>query len=36
MTDEEIIYFASTPGVFPVFGRENLKRGFIYKWNFTL
>jgi uncharacterized protein YgiM (DUF1202 family) len=34
--DEEIIYFSSSPGLFPVFGREILRKGFIYKWNFTL
>jgi len=35
-TDEEIIYFSSAPGLFPVFGREILKRGNSYKWDFTL
>jgi hypothetical protein len=34
--EEDIIYFSSSPGLFPVFGREILKKGFKYKWNFTL
>jgi hypothetical protein len=36
LTDEEIIYFSSAPGLYPVFGKEILKKGFIYKWNFSL
>ncbi len=36
LTDEEITFFSSAPGMYPVFGREILKRGFVYKWNFTL
>ncbi|MFN8255920.1 MAG: hypothetical protein U0W24_09550 [Bacteroidales bacterium] len=36
MEEEEIIYFASTPGLFPVFGREWLKKGNTYVWNFAL
>jgi hypothetical protein len=35
-TDEEITYFSSGPGLYPVFGRETLKKGNSYKWNFTL
>jgi hypothetical protein len=35
-TDENITYFSSAPGIYPVFGREILKKGFVYKWNFTL
>jgi hypothetical protein len=34
--NEEIIYFSSAPGLYPVFGREILKKGNSYKWNFTL
>jgi uncharacterized protein YgiM (DUF1202 family) len=34
--DEEITYFSSAPGLYPVFGREILKRGNSYKWDFTL
>jgi hypothetical protein len=34
--DEEITYFSSAPGLYPVFGREILKKGNSYKWNFTL
>jgi uncharacterized protein YgiM (DUF1202 family) len=33
--DEEITYFSSTPGLYPVFGREILKKGSSYKWDFT-
>jgi hypothetical protein len=36
LKDEEITYFSSAPGLYPVFGREILKKGFVYKWNFTL
>jgi len=35
-TDEEITYFSSAPGLYPVFGREILKKGNTYQWNFTL
>jgi hypothetical protein len=35
-SDEEIIYFSSAPGLFPVFGREILKKGNSYQWNFSL
>jgi hypothetical protein len=34
--DEEITYFSSAPGLYPVFGREILKKGNSYKWDFTL
>jgi hypothetical protein len=34
--DEEITYFSSAPGLYPVFGREILKKGNAYQWNFTL
>jgi len=35
-TDEEITYFSSAPSLYPVFGREILKKGNSYKWNFAL
>jgi hypothetical protein len=35
LEDEEVIYFASTPGLFPVFGKENLLKGNTYRWKFT-
>ena len=34
--DENIIYFSSSPGLFPVFGRETLKKGYKYRWDFHL
>lgn len=34
--DEEITYFSSAPGLYPVFGREILKKGYFYKWDFAL
>jgi hypothetical protein len=34
--DEEITYFSSAPGLYPVFGREILKKGNSYKWDFAL
>jgi hypothetical protein len=34
--DEEITYFSSAPGLYPVFGREILKKGNSYRWNFEL
>ena len=34
--DEEITYFSSAAGLYPVFGREILKKGYFYNWNFTL
>jgi len=34
--DEEITYFSSAPGLYPVFGREILKKGYSYKWDFIL
>jgi len=36
MTVEEITFFSSAPGLFPVFGKEILKRGNTYRWNFSL
>jgi hypothetical protein len=35
LDDEEVIYFASTPGLFPVFGKEILQKGNTYVWTFT-
>jgi hypothetical protein len=35
-SEEEITFFSSAPGLFPVFGREILKKGNVYQWNFTL
>ena len=32
LDDEEVIYFSSTPGLFPVFGKEFLQRGSTYVW----
>jgi hypothetical protein len=34
--DEEIIFFSSAPGLYPVFGREILKKGATYRWDFSL
>jgi uncharacterized protein YgiM (DUF1202 family) len=36
MSTEEIIFFSSAPGLFPVFGKEILKKGNSYRWDFTL
>jgi hypothetical protein len=33
--DEEVIYFSSAPGMFPVFGREILQKGNTYIWKFS-
>ena len=33
MDVEEITYFSSAPGLFPVFGREVLNKGNAYLWN---
>jgi hypothetical protein len=35
-TNEEITYFSSAPGLYPVFGREILKKGYTYKLEFEL
>jgi len=35
-SDEEITYFSSAPGLYPVFGREILKKGNYYRWDFAL
>jgi len=34
--DEEFTFFSSAPGLYPVFGREILKKGNSYRWDFTL
>jgi hypothetical protein len=34
--DEDITYFSSAPGLFPVCGKEILKRGNTYQWNFSM
>jgi len=36
MDHEEITFFSSAPGLFPAFGKEILKKGNCYRWNFTL
>jgi uncharacterized protein YgiM (DUF1202 family) len=36
MDNEDILFFSSAPGLFPVFGKEILKKGNTYRWNFTL
>jgi len=36
MDNEDITYFSSAPGLFPVFGREVLHKGNTYIWKFSL
>jgi hypothetical protein len=36
MNKEDITFFSSAPGLFPVFGKEILKKGSSYRWNFSL
>ena len=36
MNTEDIMFFSSAPGLFPVFGKEVLKKGSSYRWNFSL
>jgi len=36
MNTEDITFFSSAPGLFPVFGKEILKKGSSYRWNFSL
>ncbi len=36
MQTEDIMFFSSAPGLFPVFGKEILKKGNSYRWDFTL
>lgn len=33
---EDVMFFSSAEGLFPVFGKEVLKKGNTYRWNFTL
>ena len=33
--NEEITYFSSAPGMYPVFGKEVLQKGNIYRWRFS-
>jgi len=35
MDTEDFIFFSSAPGLFPVFGKEILKKGSSYQWNFS-
>lgn len=35
MDGVDITYFSSAPGLFPVFGREVLRKGKIYVWKFS-
>ncbi len=35
LADEEVIYFSSAPGLFPVFGKEILQKGNTYTWKFS-
>lgn len=35
MDNEDIVYFSSAPGLFPVFGKEVLQRGNTYIWKFS-
>lgn len=36
LEEEEIVYFSSAPGLFPVFGKEVLQKGSSYIWKFSL
>ena len=36
MNMEDITFFSSAPGLFPIFGREVLKKGNTYRWSFSL
>jgi hypothetical protein len=36
LEEEEITYFSSAPGLFPVFGKEVLQKGNVYRWKFSL
>ena len=33
--NEEITYFSSAPGMYPVFGKEVLQKGNTYRWRFS-
>jgi len=36
MNTEDIVFFSSAPGLFPVFGKEILKKGSSYRWDFSI
>ena len=36
MNTEDITFFSSAPGLFPVFGKEILKKGSSYRWDFSI
>jgi uncharacterized protein YgiM (DUF1202 family) len=36
MNMEEITFFSSAPGLYPIFGKEILHKGSTYRWNFSL
>jgi uncharacterized protein YgiM (DUF1202 family) len=36
MNMEEITFFSSAPGLYPIFGKEILQKGSTYRWNFSL
>ena len=36
LPDEQLTYFCSVPGAFPIYGKEKLKKGNSYHWNFSL
>jgi uncharacterized protein YgiM (DUF1202 family) len=36
LISEDVTFFSSAPGLFPVFGKEILKKGSTYRWNFSL
>lgn len=36
MNTEDIMFFSSAPGLFPVFGKEILKKGNSYRWDFSI
>lgn len=36
LPDENITYFSSSPGIFPIYGKETLQKGNVFNWNFSL
>ncbi len=36
LQSEEIVFFSSAPGLYPVFGREILQKGNTFRWVFSL
>lgn len=36
LSDTAITYFASTPGAFPIYGKEVLEKGISYRWQYSL